>query len=120
MYSLSLDSAKIIEAFQKNVPGCYIRDYHKNGGYTTICRDYRDIKWKDQMDAGNVYSQVPATTLANLPRGNVTSAAIYSGLKLVRPGWRVEFRRAQRHLSETQRKNITEFLGVGEVFSGAE
>jgi len=118
MYSLSLDAAKIIEAFRRCVPGCYVRDYRDNGGYITICRDYRNIKWKDQMDAGNEYRQVPATTLVNLPRGNVTSASIYSGFKLVRPGWRLEFRRAMRHLSESQRRNITEFLGVGEVFSG--
>ena len=118
MYSLSLDCAKIIEAFRRCVPGCYVRDYRDQGGYITICRDYRDIKWGDQADAGRSYRRIPATTLANLPRGNVTSASIYSGMTLVRPGWRLELRRAARHLSGAQRRNITEFLGVGEVFSG--
>ncbi len=119
MYSLSLDCAKIIEAFQRCVPGCYVRDYRDQGGYITICRDYRNIKWGDQLDAGRSYQQIPATTLVNLPRGNVTSTSIYAGMELVRPGWRLELRRAARHLSEVQRRDITEFLGVGEVFSEA-
>ena len=118
MYLGTFDHGKIIEAFRRNVPGCYIRDYRDKDGFITICRDYRDIKWGDQMDAGRSYRQIPAVTLVNLPKGNVTAATRYRGLRLARPGWRVEFRRAARHLSEAQMRNITEFLGAGEVFTG--
>lgn len=70
------------------------------------------------MTGGNTYRQVPAVTLASIPRGNVTPATQYRGLRLERPGWRQEFRKASKHLSVTQQKGITESLGVGEVFQG--
>ena len=118
MYAGTFDHGRIIEAFRRYVPGCYVRDYRHKDGFITLCRDYRDIKWGDQMDAGRSYRQVPAVTLANLPRGNMTAATQYHGLRLHRPGWRVEFRRASSHLSEVQMRGITEFLGAGEVFTG--
>jgi hypothetical protein len=118
MYGGSLEHSKIIEAFMRNVPGCYVRDYRDNNGYIVICRDYKDIPWRDQTTTRNVERQVPATTLANLPRGNMTAATRYRGLSLDRPGWRMEFRRAARHLSDVQMQEITDYLGAGEVFSG--
>lgn len=118
MYYGSIEHSKIISAFQHHVPDCFVRDYRDRGGFITICRGIRDIRWKDQATAGRVYRKVPHTTLVNLPRGNVTSATIYSGLALDRPGWRVEFRRAARHLSEDQMRSITKELGAGEVFPG--
>lgn len=118
MYYGSIDHGKIIEAFRRNVPGCYVRDYRDNGGYIVVCRDYKDIPWRDQLSTRKVERQVPATTLVNLPRGNVTAATHFNGVRLVRPGWKREFRRAAKHLSEVQQRNITEFLGVGEVFPG--
>ena len=118
MYYGSISHDRIISAFERNVPGCYVRDYRDRGGFIVICRNYRDIKWGEQMSTTKVYRQVPAVTLVNLPRGNVTSATHYRGLGLERPGWRIEFRRAARHLSENQKRAITRDLGVGEVFPG--
>lgn len=118
MYPGSLEHDRIIRAFEHHVPGCYVRDYREKGGFIVICRDYRDIPWRDQTTTRNVYRQVPAVTLVNLPRGFVTAPTRYVGLKLDRPGWRSEFRKAMRHLSEDQMRGITEELGVGEVFPG--
>lgn len=118
MYYGSLEHSRIIEAFRRFVPGCYVRDYRDRGGFITVCRQYRDIPWKDQTTTRKIYRQVPAVTLVNLPRGNVTSATHYKGLALERPGWRIEFRRAMKHLSDTQMRKITRFLGAGEVFPG--
>ncbi len=118
MYYGSLGHDRIIEAFRRNVPGCYVNDYREGGGFITICRGYKDIKWNDQSNAGNVYRQVPATTMCSIPRGNVRSATMFSGLALTRPGWRIEFRKAMKSLTEIQMRGITDFLGVGEVFPG--
>lgn len=118
MHTGSLYHGDIIAAFERNVPGCYVRDYRDSGGYITICRDYRDIPWRDQLSTRNVYRQVPATTLASLPRGHVTAQTIYRGFALVRPGWREEFRKAMRYLAEPQMRRITRAIGVREVFPG--
>jgi hypothetical protein len=118
MYEGTMDHGKIIEAFRRNVPGCYVRDYRDRGGFITVCRQFRDIRWGDQLDAGRVERQVPATTLINLPRGTVTAATHFKGLRLHRTGWKREFRRASRHLSDAQMRGITEYLNVGEVFPG--
>ena len=116
MYPGSFEHGKIIEAFTRNVPGSYVRDYRDNGGYIVICKDYKDIKWKGQTTTTKVERTVPAKTLVNLPRGNVTAATRYHGLRLTRPGWREQFRKSMRHISRDQMKAITRFLGVGEVF----
>lgn len=118
MYYGSIETGKIIEAFRRFVPGTYVRDYRDSGGFITLCRNYKDLQWNDQTTTRKVYRQVPAVTLCNLPRGYVTSATLYRGLALERTGWRIEFRRAMRHLSEVQQRAITEFLAVGEVFPG--
>ena len=118
MYDGSLDHGRVIEAFRRNVPGCYVRDYRDKGGYIVVCRDYKDIPWRDQTTTRKVYRTIPRTTLVNLPQGRVTAPTIYAGLKLHRPGWRQEFRRAARHLSDVQMRSITRFLGMGEVFPG--
>jgi hypothetical protein len=118
VYYGSLETSRIIEAFRRNVPGCYVRDYRDKGGFITICRDYKDIPWRDQITTTKTYRQVPAVTLASLPRGNVTSATLYRGIALERTGWRIQFRNAMRHLTERQMRRITEFLGMGEVFPG--
>lgn len=118
MYQGSIETGTIINAFQRHVPGCYVRDYRGNGGFIVIARYYRDIPWTDQTTTRKVERQVPAITLVNLPRGNVTAASMFSGLKLHRPGWRVEFRKAMRHLTDNQMRRITKELRVGEVFPG--
>ena len=118
MHVESFSHDDIIRAFKRNVPGCYVRDYRDSGGYIVICKDYRDIKWRDQTTTSNVEHQVPATTLVNLPRGFVRPAGTYAGLRLIRPGWRREFRRAMRHLSPNQMRRITKQLRAHEVFPG--
>lgn len=118
MYPGSFEHGKIIEAFKRCVPGTYVRDFRGNNGYITVCRGYRDIKWKGQTTTTKVYEKAIDTTLVNLPRGNVTAATRYRGLALDRPGWRAQFREAERHLSRDQMKAITRFLGAGQVFPG--
>jgi hypothetical protein len=118
MYYGSIETSRIIEAFTRSVPGSYVRDYRENGGFITICKDYRTIKWGDQQSTARVEKSVPATTLANLPRGWMTPDSKFIGLKLHRPGWRVEFKRARRHITEAQMKRITKMLRCGEVFRG--
>lgn len=118
MYYGSIEHSKIISAFQKAVPGCYVRDYRDKGGFITVCRDYKDIPWADQTTTTKVYRQVPAVTLVSIPKGQVTSATLHRGLALERPGWRIEFRKAAKHLTRDQMRRITKDLGVGEVFSG--
>ena len=118
MYDGSIEHGRIINAFLRCVPGTYVRDYRDNGGFIVVCKDYRTIKWGDQTTTTRVERSVPATTLVNLPRGYVTADSKFVGLKLHRPGWRVEFRRARKHLSDHQMHRITRMLGCGEVFYG--
>lgn len=118
MYAGSLEHDDIIRAFQHNVPGCYVRDYRANKGFITVCRSLKSIKWADQTIAPKVEKEVPAVTLVCLPRGFVKAPTQYIGVRLHRPGWQVEFRKAMRHLSDSQMRDITEELGVGEVFPG--
>lgn len=118
MYYGSLETGRIIAAFERNVPDVYVRDYRDQGGYITLCRRYRDLHWGDQLSTQKVYKQVPAITLMSLPKGNVTSATRYVGLALDRPGWREGFRKAMPHLTEMQMRRITKELAVGEVFPG--
>lgn len=118
MYAGALSHDDIIRAFERNVPGVYVRDYRHQGGYIVICRDYKDIPWTDQTTTRKVYRQVPATTLCNLPRGYVKALTTFIGVRKHRPGWREEFKRAARHLSPDQMRGITQELNVGEVFPG--
>jgi hypothetical protein len=112
----SIPHDDIIRAFLRNVPGAYVRDYRDNGGYITICKNYRDIKWGSKGGADKVSYQIPAITLVNLPQGNVTMASRYYGLKLDRPGWKHEFRKAAIYLSDDQRRRITKALKRDQVF----
>ena len=116
MYAGTFEHGKVIEAFTRCVPDTYVRDFRDNNGYITVCRGYKDYKWKGQTTTTKVYSQRVLTTLVNLPRGNITAATRYRGLALDRPGWRKQFRDAQKHLSRDQMKAITKFLGSGQVF----
>ena len=118
MYAGSIAHDDIIRAFENNVPGCYVRDYRVNKGFIAVCRNLKSIKWRDQMSAPKVEKEVPAVTLLNLPRGFVTARTQFMGLRLHRPGWRQEFSRAMRHLSDDQMSGITQELDVGEVFPG--
>ena len=118
MYIGSIPHDRIIAAFTEAVPGSYVRDYRDRGGYITICRQYRDIPWKEQLSTTKTYRQVPAITLVSIPKGNVTPDTKYRKLALERPGWRIQFRNAMRHLTHVQMQRITKALGVGQVFPG--
>ena len=118
MYYGSIEHSRILEAFRRHVPDCYVRDYRDRNGFITLCRGYRDLAWKDNLTAPSVYRQAPAITLLSIPRGFVTSPTIYHGLRLHRTGWRQEFRKARRYLTEAQMRRITKDLRVGEVFEG--
>jgi hypothetical protein len=118
MHAGSISHDDIIRAFTNHVPGSFVRDYRANKGFITVCRGLKSIKWRDQMSAPKVEKEVPAVTLVNLPRGFVTAQTQFMGIRLHRPGWRQEFRRASRYLSDDQMQAITEDLDVGEVFPG--
>jgi hypothetical protein len=118
MYQGSLETSKVINAFTRAVPDSYVRDYTDNGGYIVVARNYRNIRWGDQTTTSNEYRSVPATTLINLPRSYVTAPDRFRGLRLDRPGWRSQFRKAMRYLTYSQMKRITKELRVGEVFPG--
>ena len=118
VYQGSLETSRVINAFQRAVPDTYIRDYRENGGYIVIARNYRTIKWADGQSTQRVEKAVPAITLVNLPAGYITAADRYNGLRLDRPGWRSQFRKAAKHLSEGQMRRITKDLRAGEVFPG--
>ena len=62
MYDGSIPHDRIINAFQRCVPGSYVRDYRDNGGYITICRNYKTIKWGGQTTTTPEYRQVPAVS----------------------------------------------------------
>ena len=116
MYPGSIPHDRIIAAFQKHVPGTYVRDYRNNGGYITICSGYKDIRWRDQATGGRVERQVPAVTLVSIPQGNVPAKTKFMGLRLHMPGWRIQFKKAASMLSLVQKRKITQELGVGQVF----
>ncbi len=118
MFLGSIPHDRLISAFERCVPDCYVRDYRGNDGYITICRGYMDIPWKGQLSTQKVYRTVPKETLMSMPRGNVTAASLFDGLRLIRPGWRIEIRKAMNKITHQQKKRITRMLGVGEVFPG--
>lgn len=118
MFQGAISHDDIIRAFRRHVPDCFVRDYRDNGGYITVCRGYRDLPWRGQTTTRKVYRQAPDLTLLNLPRGNVTAATRYRGVRLDRPGWRAQFRKAMPHLTPTQMRNITKTLKAGEIFPG--
>jgi len=110
MYCGSFDHGKIIEAFTRCVPGAYVRDYRDKGGYITVCRGYKDIPWRDQTTTRRVYRMVPDETLFSMPRGNITAPTMYAGVRMIRPGWREQFRKAAHKLTWNQRKKIEKVL----------
>jgi len=118
MYQGSLETSKVINAFARSVPDTYVRDYRENGGYIVVARGYQTIKWGGQTTTTKVERSVPHVTLVNLPGGYVTAADRFHGLRLSRPGWRSQFRKAMRFLSDGQMRRITKELRAGEVFPG--
>ena len=115
MYTGSIEHSRIIEAFTRNVPECYVRDYRANGSFIAICRGYRDVYDKDK-DTASLSRAVPAETLCMLPRGNVQAADRMAGARLVRPGWRRAMLTAAVVLTDNQRHRIQKALGL-QVFA---
>lgn len=106
----SIEHSRLIKAFEKNVPGCFVKDYSDRGGYITIMRGTKTI-WDRTTRAENA-TDVPAETLCSIPRGNIQAPTLFSGLKMVRPGWRIQMRQAAQKLTESQRRRIEKDLGV--------
>ena len=105
----SIDSSKLVNTILRNVPGTYVRDYTGNQGYLTICRGYLTMydRWKD---TDKFSTAIPAETLCALPPGNVQASSLYDGARLMRPGWRIEMRRARRLMSDGQARRIEKEL----------
>ena len=118
MYHGSIGHDRILEAYRRYVPGTFVRDQRDRNGFIAVCRGTRDIPWGGQTTTTPVYREVPDETLVSIPRGNVTAPTLYRGVALERPGWREQFRKSMKFLSDNQMKRITKFLDVGEVFPG--
>lgn len=106
----SIEHSRIIRAFERNVPGCYVKDYSSTGGYITIMRGSRTF-WDGGTRSANG-SGVPAETLCAIPRGAVQAPSLFRGMQMVRPGWRREMRKAADKLTESQKRAIEKDLGV--------
>lgn len=106
----SIEHSRIIRAFEHNVPGCFVKDYSDHGGWITIMRGTRDIRRRD--DYGETIRSLPAETLCAIPRGNVQAPSLFDGIRMVRPGWRREMRKAYDKLTESQRRAIEKELKV--------
>lgn len=118
MFSGSIPHDRLIHAFERCVPGCYVRDYRNSDGYITICRGYMDIPWQGPLSTTKVERSIPKETMVSIPRGNVTAASLFDGLRLIRPGWRLELRKAMSKITYRQQQRMTKMLGVGEIFPG--
>ena len=105
----SISHDRLIGAILRNVPGTYVRDYRGNRGWLTVCRGYKTV-YDHSKDTDKFTSGVPAETLCALPRGDVQAATLYSGVEMVRPGWRVQMRQAGGLMSDGQRRRIEKEL----------
>lgn len=105
----SIESSRIVKALLTHVPGTFVKDYSGNKGWITVMRGEMTIHdhWKD---TDKFTTGVPAETLCALPRGNVTAPTLYDGPRLVRPGWRVQLRRARAFMSDTQARRVEQEL----------
>ena len=104
----SIDHSRIIEAFTRNVPDCYVRDYLGKGGELAICRGYKTV-----IDGTNGHEWVvPRHQLCVIPRGSVQAPSLAHGAKTVRPGWRVEMKKAGKYLTSSQMDRIERDLKV--------
>ena len=107
----SIDHSRLISAILRNVPGTYLRDYRENKGWLTICRGYKTIH-DSFKDTDKLTANLPAETLANFPRGQVTAATLMDGPVVKRPGWRLQMRGLRAKISEPQARRIEKALGI--------
>lgn len=105
-----IESSRILRAFQKWVPGCYVRDYTCNRGFLTLARGYKTM-YDPSRNTRHFAENVPAETLINLSPGYTPEKAIYRGMELVRPGWRQEFAKVSDRLTDYQKARISKELG---------
>ena len=107
----SIDTSKLISAILRNVPGTFVRDYRDNGGWINIARGARTI-WDNDKDTEKLSANLPAETLCSLPPGQVQAPSLYNGVRLVRPGWRIEMRRCGRYIDPEQARRIEKDVGM--------
>ena len=105
-----IESSRIIRAFQKWVPECYVRDYTGNRGYLTVARGYKTV-FDSSRNTSHFAENIPAATLANLSPGYTPEKSIYRGMELIKPGWRQEMARARPLLTDYQAAGIEKDLG---------
>ena len=107
----AVETSRVIKAFEYNVPGVFVRDYRENRGFIAICRGYKDL-YDESKDTAQFTKSLPAQTLCNLAPGFMQAGSIYQGLRLLRPGWRIEMRKARRFLTRKQQEAISKSVGL--------
>ena len=106
-----IESSRLIEAFKRHVPECYVRDFTGNRGYLTLCKG-RQTLFDFSKHTDKFSDTVPKWTLANLNPGYTPEKAIYDGAKLLVPGWRMEMRRAAEYLTPHQKRLVSREMGM--------
>lgn len=103
----SLETSRIIKAFARHVPECYVRDYRANGGALNLCRGYKELR----AARGDLIA-VPADTLCTLEVPNMPARTLAMGPWQIRAGWRLEMRKAGAKITAAQRRRIARDLGM--------
>ena len=105
----TIETAKLIRALTRAIPGSYIRDHRGNGGWLDLMRGVRPIfdysRWSDDR-------AWPAETLFNLRPGFMPRPALFNGVKMVSPGWQLQFRNLAPKLGSEQKRKIEKELGM--------
>lgn len=109
----SIEHSKIISAFERNVPDCYVRDYRPNSSWLAVCRGYKTVQDFSLYEKGEPTEiTVPRECLCFIPRGTVTATTWWNGMALIRPGWRNQMRLAKKKLTDAQMRRIEKDLKV--------
>ena len=83
----AIETAEILRAIRRHVPGTFVRDHRANGGYLDVMKGTKYLfDYSRWSEAG-----YPAVTLMNLLPGMTPRPHLFSGAKLIRPGWQIQF-----------------------------
>lgn len=108
-----IETAKLIDAIVRSVPGSYVRDYRESGGYLTVCRGYKTIR--NESDGSN--HVFPAELLCNLTPGWTPRPTLMLGSRPLYPGWQQELRKLGRVITAKQRGRIIARLRRPDLFA---